>query len=360
MTSLDEADHRLFAAVVERIADARYDIDRCRSGEMECEPEEWLAFAEQGLLALGIDPRYGGVGGGAVDMAMVMRLIGRNLLALPFLDTVIVAATLIGRLGSEEQRQKYLPAIANGALRLSLAHREADAGDARDHVGTRAQGGRLTGEKNYVFDPVRAHNFIVSARDEHDALRLYLVNRDQSGLAIQTFRLPDNRLAAHLTLNAVEGEALDHPARDVLPQVMELACACLAAEAVGAIEALNRDTLAYAKMRRQFGVPIGSFQVIQHRLVNMFIAEQVASALVTDALRALDDGRGNVGLMASAAKAQADRAARFVGESAIQIHGGMGMTDECSVGHHLKRVLTIGSRFGTAHWHLARLGALTA
>jgi alkylation response protein AidB-like acyl-CoA dehydrogenase len=284
-----------------------------------------------------------------------MGQVGRNLLPLPFMDTVVLGAKIIGTLGSEEQKREMLPAIVKGRLRLSFAHREADAGDVFDYVTTSACSDRLSGMKIHAIDGPSAAAFVVSARDVDCRLRFYLVARDQPGVECQPYRLPDNRMAMRVTLHNTPGVAIGSDASPHVAALCDLAAACLAAEAVGSIASLNRETLEYAKMRRQFGCAIGSFQVIQHRLVDMFIAEQTASAMVTDALMALDAGLPGAGPLVSAAKAQADRAGRFVGESAIQIHGGMGMTDECAVGHYLKRILTIGSQFGTAGWHVARI-----
>lgn len=347
----------MFAATIERLAGEYHSIERCRSETIECSPDEWCAFGAQGLFAVGIDREYGGLSGGGMDLAMVTRQVGRSLLPLPYMDTVVIGASLIGALGSDEQKSALLSSIAEGRLRLSFAHREADAGDVGDYVATTVSGGRLNGEKSRAMDARLADMFIVSARDEEGTIRLFLVDREAPGVSCQHYRLADNQEAARVTFSDAVGVALGKDARAALFKVLDLAAACGAAETVGAMEGLNQETLDYAKVRKQFGVPISSFQVLQHRMVDMFIAEQIASALVTDALTAIDTNDPDVAVQISAAKAQADRAARFVGEQAIQIHGGMGMTDECSVGHYVKRILTNGSQFGTAGWHVGRIAA---
>ncbi|WP_313802962.1 acyl-CoA dehydrogenase family protein [Sphingobium sp.] len=355
MTSLDEDDRRLAGATIERLAAQYFSIERCRSGDLVCDSVEWTSFGDQGLFAIGISPEYGGIGGAAGDLAMVMRQVGLNLLPLPYMDSVVIGATIVARLGSEEQKQQLLPAIAAGQLRLGFAHREASSGDVPDHVDARVSGGRISGQKIHVMDGMMAAKLIVSARDEQGVLGFYLVDRDDPGAAFQHYRLIDNRMASRVTLADAQCVAIGGDASETLAVVLDLAGVCAAAETAGAVTGLNRDTLEYAKVRKQFGKSIGSFQVLQHRLVDMFIAETMASALVIDALAAFDDSASDAPMRISAAKAQADRSGRQVGESAIQIHGGIGMTDECSVGHYLKRILANGSQFGTAGWHVARI-----
>jgi len=358
MTNFDADERQLFEAALERFAADQHSLARCRSGDMECSPQEWSRFADQGLLAIGVPPAFGGVGGGAAELACVMREIGRNLLSPPFLDSVVVAGAAIQRFASEAQARARLPMIAQGDQRTGFAHLEPRAGDHRQYVKARLAQGRITGAKSLVLDPTMASEFIVSARDERGDLRLCFVAAGSEGLSLQTYRLPDARLAATLTLEDVRAEPM--PGAVDLDRVLDLAGVCVAAEAVGAMEAVNRVTLDYAKTRKQFGVAIGSFQVLQHRLVDMYIAAEEASAIVVDALEAIDTDAPDAVFLASAAKARVDKAGRFVAEHAIQIHGGMGMTDECAVGHYMKRLLTIGSQYGTADWHLARVARLAA
>lgn len=352
---MDKDDHNLLAAAVERLAERHLDPDSWRKDGIVCGEALWTTFAEQGVLAIGIAPEFGGIGGGIAEQAMVMRQIGKNLLPLPFMDNVVVSAQLIAALGSSGQKESLLPAIAAGELRIGFAHREAAAGDAFDFVETSVASERLRGEKVHVIDGVEARRFLVSAMDQEGLLRFFLIDRRQAGVDIQIYRLPDNRLAARLVLDGAVGEPIGGDARVALASIYDHAAVCTAAETHGAMLGLFRDTLEYAKIRHQFGRPIGSFQVLQHRLVDGFIAEQTTAALVADAVSALERGLASAGTHVSAAKAQADRAGRQLGESAIQIYGGMGLTDECSAGHFLKRILTNGSQFRTAKWHVDRI-----
>lgn len=355
MTAMDEGDRTLFRNTIERLA-ARYaDIERWRREEIVCDDEEWQTFAEQGVFALGIAPQYGGLGGSVADLAMVSRELGYGLLPLPFVDTVVLAGSLIARLGDEATKQELLSAIVAGDLRIGFAHREADAGDRPDYVETRFENRRISGEKIHVMDGVHAGKFLVSARGEAGELRMLLVDRHSEGIAIQPYRLVDNRMACKIVFDRVEAAPIGGEASGALADALNLGVACSAAETVGAIAGLNRDTREYAKVRRQFGRSIGSFQVIQHKLVDMFIAEHMAMAMLEDALVAVEAGGKDSQLRLSAAKAQSDRSGRMVAENSIQIHGGMGLTDECSAGHYLKRILTTGTQFGTVAWHVATI-----
>jgi alkylation response protein AidB-like acyl-CoA dehydrogenase len=358
MSRIDPEERRLLEATVARLAADHFSIERRRSGYMECSRAEWESFAAQGLFALGVPPAMNGVGGGASELAIVMRQIGRNLLPLPYLDSVVLAGAAIGRFASDEQARRRLPRLATGDLRSSFAHREAAAGDDRGHVETVLRGGRITGGKVFVLDAASASEFIVSARDERGALRLSFVAGGAEGLSLTSYRTVDGRLASTLSLRDAPCDPM--PSVVDIDALLDLAGACAAAEAVGAMEALNEATLDYARTRRQFGAAIGSFQVIQHRLVDMFIAAQEASALVADALEAIDAGASDAAFLVSATKARADAAGRLIGESAIQLHGGMGLTDECAAGHYLKRLLALGSQYGTAAWHVERVGRLSA
>jgi alkylation response protein AidB-like acyl-CoA dehydrogenase len=358
MSRIEPEERRLIENTVARLAESSFSIERCRSGDMEGGPEEWRRFAQHGLCAIGVPSAIGGVGGGAAEQAIVMRQIGRNLLALPYLDSVVLAGAAIRRFASVEQAQRRLPQLAAGDLRTSFAHREPAAGDDRGFVETELRNGRITGCKAFVLDAASASEFIVTARDERGELRLCFVAPDAEGLSLASHRAADGRLASTLFLQNVRCE----PAPSIvdIDGLLDLASVCAAAESVGAMDALLQETLTYARTRRQFGTSIGSFQVIQHRLVDMFIAAQEASALVDDALDALDAGAPEAAFLVSAAKARADSAGRFIGESAIQIHGGMGMTDECAAGHYLKRLLTLGSQYGAAAWHIDRVARLAA
>ncbi|GGC27611.1 acyl-CoA dehydrogenase [Novosphingobium marinum] len=356
--NLDAEVRRLFAATVEKLAKQHHSIERCRGPRFECSDEEWSAFAEQGVFALGIDPEYGGLGGGISDLAAVMRQIGYNLLAVPFFENAVMAALLVNRFGSADLKESLLPQIAEGSVRMAVALR--DPGTVGADANHRAQfaGDTISGVKDQVMDAENASKFLVGAHDVDGKMVLGMIERDSPGLSVQHYRLPDNRIASRLTLDSVVATILAVPDPGDIQAILDAGAVCLASETVGAMAAANRITLDYAKVRRQFGRPIGDFQVLQHRMVDMFIAERRSRAVVDEAAAALDNSLSDRTMAVSVAKAQADKSGRFVAESAIQIHGGMGLTDECAIGHYLKRILLNGSRHGTAAWHLNRLSLL--
>ncbi|HET6538808.1 MAG TPA: acyl-CoA dehydrogenase family protein [Sphingopyxis sp.] len=349
-----QEDRQLIQQQVERFFEAEYDMEKCRADIISCPQQAWQNAAEAGILALGQSPDVGGLGGGTCDWGMAMRQIGSTLSALPLLDSAILPARLIDVVVSGARREELLGTICVGTARFAWAHREKRSGNDRQFVESRFDGKAISGTKIYVIDLGNVSDFLVTARDDSGALCLLLVKPDTAGLTSHSYRLPDNRLAGELVFDQVEGELLATGCDQAIEQVLDLAAACAAAESVGAAERLLALTIDYVKTRRQFGQALGDFQVIQHRLVDGYIGLRTTRAIIDQALAALDNREAIAAQLCSAAKAQADKACRVVGETSIQLHGGIGMTDECAAGHYLKRILTNNSRFGTADWHLSR------
>jgi pimeloyl-CoA dehydrogenase small subunit len=329
----------------------------------------WAQFAELGLLGLPFAEEHGGIGGGAVETMIVMENFGRGLVLEPYLTTVILGAGLVALAGSEAQKKSILPAIAEGKLMLAFAQGERHSRYTLDHVETSAKkdgaGVVLNGHKNVVLHGGSAGKFIVTARTSgaaHDAegVSLFLVDREAKGVSVRDYSTVDGLRAAEVTLEDVRlgADALLGPLDNALPLIehaVDRAIAALCAEAVGIMAALNAMTLEYLKTRKQFGVTIGSFQVLQHRMVDMTIAaEQAKSMAILAALSADDPDAGARRRAISAAKVQIGQSGRLVGQEAIQLHGGIGMTDEYAAGHYFKRLSTIEKTFGDTDYHLER------
>jgi alkylation response protein AidB-like acyl-CoA dehydrogenase len=307
-----------------------------------------------------------------------MEAFGRALVLEPFVPTVALAARLIGTQASTEQRARWLPAIAEGRECWALAHSEAGARYELSHVSTTArsdgEGWRLDGEKHLVLYAPIAQRLLVSARlsgsnDDPEGIALFALDPQSPGLEIQSFRTQDNLRAADLRLAGVRVSAADRvggaaSAYDSLVEVVDFASVLSCAEAVGAMRYACEATLEYLKTRRQFGVPIGSFQALQHRLVDMFVsAEQARSITLLACSRVDGAARGTVSAdermrMVSAAKVKIAEAARHVGQEAVQLHGGMGMTQEMKVAHTFKRLTMLAQWLGDADHHLERFAAL--
>ena len=373
-------EQQLLADSVARLADQHYDFEsrkRVIASELGHSPEAWAQLAELGLTALALPAEYGGFDGGALDLVATLETIGQSLMLEPFVSTVGLGARLIARLGTAAQKQALLSKVAEGGLILALAHAEHDSRHDASQVSARAvrqgSGWRLNGSKSLVLDAPVAGMLLVSARTSGEpadaaGVSLFLVDAAAPGLQLKSLRTQDNRRAADLVLNdvSVPAEALlgaEGGAHEALVEALDFATVLECAEAVGAMRSANLATLEYLKTRRQFGVPIGSFQALQHRLVDMFVsAEQARSITLLACSRVDAAARGEIAASermraVSAAKVKVCEAARHVGQEAIQLHGGMGMTQEMKVAHTFKRLTMIAQTLGDADWHLERFAA---
>ena len=336
---------------------------------------QWTKYAELGLLGLPFAEEYGGFGGGGIETMIVMEGFGRGLVLEPYLPTVILAGGLVDLAGSAEQKQAILPAVAEGKLMLAFAQGERHSRYALDHVetGAKADGGGfvLDGHKNVVLHGGSADILIVSARtsgNAHDAngISLFLVDRDAKGLTVRDYPTVDGLRAADITLENVKvgPEGVLGPRGAALPiieRAIDRAIAAVCAEAVGLMETLNALTLDYLKTRKQFGVVIGSFQVLQHRMVDMTIAAEQAKSMAVLAALSIDQADAAARSRSiSAAKVQIGQSGRLIGQQAIQLHGGIGMTDEYAAGHYFKRLTTIEHSFGDTDYHLDRFPAFAS
>ncbi|HTO43284.1 MAG TPA: acyl-CoA dehydrogenase family protein [Burkholderiales bacterium] len=332
----------------------------------------WEGFAELGLLGLPIPPEYGGFGGNAVDTMIVMEALGRRLVVEPYLSTVVLGAGAIVLGGTEAQRRILLPSVVEGSMKLAFAHWEPGSRYSLSEVGTtaRQEGGFwvINGRKSVVLHGAVADLLIVSARtsgqsgDAH-GISLFFVNPTEPGVAGHDYPTYDGMRAveAEFTNVHVNAESLIgvlDQAYPLIELVVDRGIAALCAEAVGCMGALNAATLEYLKTRQQFGVPIGRFQALQHRMVDMLIQyEQAKSMACLAAVRVDSPDAGERRRAVSAAKELIGRAGRYVGQQAIQLHGGMGMTDELNVGHYFKRLTAIDATFGDGDHHLSRFAA---
>ena len=352
--------------------DARTKIVASPTGWSE---KTWAAFAEMGLLGIPFAEEHGGFGGSAVDVMLVMEALGESLVVEPYWTNVGVAGRLIARGGSEAQGKRILPALIQGKQRLAFAHTETGSRYDLRHVGARAKraggGWTLEGEKRAVLDAASAETLIVSARTsgadtDTGGISLFLVDRRAPGVTLKEYRTIDELRAADIWLNdvSVSADALlggEGQALGLIEEVADYATALLCAEAVGAIRYANDTTLEYLKTRRQFGVPIGTFQALQHRMVEMVISyEQARSMACLACVKADTAGAAERRRVISAAKIKVADACRHVSQESVQMHGGMGMTEELKVSHTFRRLTMIAQTFGDAEHHLERFAAADA
>ena len=331
----------------------------------------WNAFAELGLLGIEISEDCGGAAGSFADLAVVLEAMGRHLVVEPFLSTVVLGAGLIAESATGEARASLQRAIAEGRLKVALAHGEPRARYVLSQVETRARradrGFIIDGAKSMALGANDADQLIVSARTSghrHDrsGVSLFVVDRRAANLHLQSFKTIDGRRAAEVSLRDVKGQLLGKEGEGVaaLEACRDRAIGALCAEAVGAMGELNAATLEYSKTRKQFGATIGSFQVLQHRMVDMFIAHQEAFSLMHHLNLSLSASEAGVSRLASGAKSKIGYAGKFVADQAVQLHGGMGMTDELNVGHYFKRISSINIQFGDPAYHVLRYAQLDA
>ncbi len=364
-------EQELLRGSIQRLLRDQYDFDARRkivATDEGWSRKHWNAFAELGLCAAPFRESSGGLGGGPLATMIVMQEFGRNLVVEPFFETVVLAGGLIDDIGSQAQRDAFLPQIMAGESIWALAWAEGRSRYDFSNVTTAARrhgdGYLLSGTKAAVIGAPWADRLIVSARTsggqrDRGGVSLFVVDRHSANLHLQSFKTIDGRRAAEITLMDVQvpaGQLLGTGGEGVaaLEACRDRAIAALCAEAVGAMSELNSVTLEYAKTRKQFGVALGTFQVLQHRMVDMFIALEEAISLTQHLNLSLAAKEPNGSKLASGAKTKVGYAARFIAEQAIQLHGGMGMSDELSVGHYFKRIASINVQFGDPTYHLMR------
>ena len=369
-------EQRLLKDSVERLAAQRYDFE-ARKKYMH-EPNGWSRalwkqYVDVGLTALPFSEDHGGIGGGPVETMIVMEAFGRALALEPFFASTVLGGSLVKLGASDALKGELLPKVAAGETLLAFAHIERQARyDLADVAATAKNDGAgyvLNGEKSLVIHGDVADKLIVSARVSgeqraQNGIGLFLIDAKADGVSRRGYPTMDGLRAAEVSLHNVKVGAdavIGEPgnAFPLIEQVSHIAIAALAAEAVGAMGAMHEITVDYLKQRKQFGVPIGNFQVLQHRAGEMLIAlEQARSMAMLATMMAEETNAAERRKSIAAAKVQIGRSAKFVGQSAIQMHGGIGMTMEYKVGHYFKRVTMIDTMFGDADYHLAALARM--
>jgi alkylation response protein AidB-like acyl-CoA dehydrogenase len=347
---------------------------RLRDDELGFERAVWRQMGELGWLGILFADDVGGFGGAFQDAALVLEQFGRMLVPEPYVEAVILGGLTLARLGSAEQRQRHLPSLVAGESLLALAWAEQHGRYDVAHVATRAEaraggGWELSGEKIWVLAGHAADHLLVSARtagapSERDGVSLFVVDARADGVTRHRLTTMDGRKAARVELHRVRvapdalvGRA--GQAADTLDAIMDVAAAATCAEGVGVAQAVLDMTVDYLKTREQFGVKIGAFQVLQHRAVDMFVQAQLLRSMSLEASIRIDDADDLARKSAvSAAKVQLATGGSYVAKQGIQLHGGIGCTDEHDVGLYFKRMHVLGALFGDEAHHLARYASL--
>lgn len=350
----------------------RYDLEKSRSAAKTgagWQPDIWRAFADElGILGATLPEDVGGIGGGPVELMVIAEALGHALVVEPYVDAVVVAGGLLQRAGGA-QAASLLEKIVTGAAVVALAAGESESGDRWQDVATTAKREGddwiLHGRKTVAMSAPLATHLLVTANSP-EGLSLFVIDVESvdAGLSLNGYRTIDDRRAADVVLDglrvppdALLGEA--GQARPAVDRARDEGAAAICSEAVGCMRKVLADTVEYSKQRRQFGVPIGSFQALQHRMVDMHIELEQAVAAVLLAVLHLEDEPAVRARSVSAAKATVGRAARFIGQQAVQLHGGMGMTEELAIGHYFKRLTAMQYEFGSTDYHIGRYAALS-
>lgn len=323
----------------------------------------WAELGELGLLALNVPEAEGGMNAGPIENMLICNAIGEGLVLEPYLSSAVIATRAIATLAAAEQRAEWLPKLASGEMIAALAHDEPgtrfDAAAIATSAVREGAGWSISGRKSLVYHAPVADLLLVSARvhgDPADALALFAIPRKSTGLILHTCATIDSQRAADIALDACRVPLDARIGNDIntgLQEVLDFGLAAFCAEAFGSLDSILKATIEYSRNRVQFGVPIGSFQALQHRMADMLMHVEQArsmSYLATSVCNDPDASRRRAAL--SAAKTLIGQAARFVGQQAVQLHGGMGMTDEMSVSHYFKRLLAFELRMGSSDQHL--------
>ncbi|HKE94996.1 MAG TPA: acyl-CoA dehydrogenase [Povalibacter sp.] len=329
----------------------------------------WNELAGLGLTALNVPEAHGGLNAGAVDTMLVMNALGDALVVEPYLGAAVLTPALLTRLGDETAAADLFPAIASGERIVILAHQEPQTRGELNHVATRAErageGYVLDGHKSVIAHGGIADELLVTARTsgrttDSEGISVFRLDPGTPGVTLRSYRTLDGQNAADIELRQVRLPATSRVgaegrAFDAVEIAHEFAISAICGEAVGIMQAVNAATLEYSRSRKQFGHPIAHFQVLQHRMVDMFLqCEQATSMSYLAAIRCADQDSAERQRAVSAAKVVIGQASRFIGQQAIQLHGGMGMTDELMVSHHFKRLTAIDLTFGDTDFHLQR------
>lgn len=331
----------------------------------------WKQFAELGWLAMPFAEEDGGIGGNAIDTMIVMEEFGKGLVVEPFFPTVVLAGTAISEFGSDKQKEEILAGIIDGSIIATFAYAEEQAFHDLAHVTTTAEKDgdffRLNGTKSVVLNAQSADRILVTARtsgDDHDTagITTFVVEADAEGLERQDYPTVDGLRASEVTFKDVKVSADDVVGEidngfDVIAKVAQRAVLALSAEAVGAMQKLHDDTIAYTSQREQFDHPLSDFQVLKHRMTEMFVEQELAKSLTMKATMLETQGAADTDRTIHALKYLIGKSSRMIAQNAVQLHGGMGMTEDLRVAHYFKRLMVIDSQFGNTDHHLERFVA---
>lgn len=353
---------------VSKFVDAEYDFETRRTlsnSELGFSADHWQKFAELGWLSVPLKESVGGLGGTLADLSELVEQFGRGLVLEPYFSSVVLAATIIEQGENSALAAEVLPQLAVGELILSLAWEESECGSNPVKIISTAKTENdhsiLNGEKIVVLAAPQAHAFIVSAKiDDSDKVGLFYLPKETPGLTLESYALVDGARAATLTFDSVvltQDQLISADGAETLKKTIRLGAYLLCCEALGAMEKLSQITVDYTKTRKQFGASLSSFQVLRHTLADMYVIIKKTRCFANQCTQKLRDGGELNAEDIAVLKVQTGRSAHFISRQAIQIHGGIGMTDELDVGHYAKRLTALDALLGNERYHLQTIAS---
>ena len=344
---------------IQKFCESEYDFykrEEIVKSSNDFDENVWNLFAEQGWLSMPFSEQSGGLGFGPIELSILFEEFGKALVIEPYLSTVVLSGTLLDK-STFSEKNDLIEKICTGSIHISLAYAEVDNGyDYLNPSTTLDSKFVLNGTKTLVLNGSNAEKIIVTCTND-DTLNIVVLDANTSGVSINSFSTVDGQSCSEISFENVKLDksniiATGNDAENLLKETINLATLCICAEAVGCMESCYHKTLEYTKGREQFGQPISSFQVLQHRMVDMFIESELAKSLLIKAMLEVNNRSDEMYKHVSALKSYVGKSGKLSAKEAVQLHGGMGVSEEMMIGHYLKKMISIDALFGNADYHL--------
>ena len=344
---------------IQKFCESEYDFykrEEIVKSSKDFDPNVWNLFAEQGWLSMPFSEQSGGLGFGPIELSILFEEFGKALVIEPYLSTVVLSGTLLDK-STFSEKNDLIEKICTGSIHISLAYAEVDKGyDYLNPTTTLDSKFVLNGTKTLVLNGSNAEKIITTCNND-ETLNIVILDANTSGVSINSFSTVDGQSCSEISFENVKLDksnivATGNDAKNLLKETINLATLCICAEAVGCMESCYHKTLEYTKGREQFGQPISGFQVLQHRMVDMFIESELAKSLLIKAMLEVNNRSDDMYKHVSALKSYVGKSGKLSAKEAVQLHGGMGVSEEMMIGHYLKKMISVDALFGNADYHL--------
>ena len=344
---------------IQKFCESEYDFykrEEIVKSSKDFDPNVWNLFAEQGWLSMPFSEQSGGLGFGPIELSILFEEFGKALVIEPYLSTVVLSGTLLDK-STFSEKNGLIEKICTGSIHISLAYAEVDKGyDYLNPTTTLDSKVILNGTKTLVLNGSNAEKIITTCNND-ETLNIVILDANTSGVSINSFSTVDGQSCSEISFENVKLDksnivATGNDAKNLLKETINLATLCICAEAVGCMESCYHKTLEYTKGREQFGQPISGFQVLQHRMVDMFIESELAKSLLIKAMLEVNNRSDDMYKHVSALKSYVGKSGKLSAKEAVQLHGGMGVSEEMMIGHYLKKMISVDALFGNADYHL--------